>query len=83
MAEVYPRSSVRVLTNAMGGGGPDGTGAVEERCASSNASPARNFAGYVSGVVLNSLCPRSQNPVTQKRYSHVTSGGENSAPYLR
>jgi len=62
---MHPRSSVRVLTNAMGGGGPDGTGAVGERCVSSNASPAKNFAGYVSGVVLNSWCPRSQNPVTR------------------
>ena len=64
MTEMRPRSSVRVLTDATGGG-PDGTKAVRERCASSNASPAKNLAGYVSGVVLNNLCPRSQNPVTQ------------------
>ena len=45
MAEMCPRSSVRVFTDATGGGGPDGTGAVRERCASSNAPPAKNFAG--------------------------------------
>jgi hypothetical protein len=66
MAEMCPRSSVRVFTDVMVGGGPDGAGAVGERCASSNASPARNLAGYVSGVVLNSLCPRSQNPVKRQ-----------------
>ena len=65
MAEMCPRSSVRVSTDATEGGGPGGTPVVEERCVSSNTSPAKNFAGYVSGVVLNSLCPRSQNPVVR------------------
>ena len=63
MAEMCPRSSVRLFTDAMGGGGPDGAGAVREMCESSNASPTKNFAGKVSGVVLNSLCPRFQNSV--------------------
>ena len=62
MTETCPRSSVRVFADATEGGGPDGIAAVRERCASSNTSPAKNFAGYVLGVVLNNLCPRSQNP---------------------
>jgi len=40
MAETWPRSSVRVFTDATGGGGPHGTGAAWEKCASSNTSPA-------------------------------------------
>jgi len=63
MAEMCPRSSVRLFACPTGGGGPDGDGAEGERLASSNTSQAKNFAGYVSGVVLNSLCPSSQNPV--------------------
>ena len=74
MTEMWPRSSVRVLTDATGGGGPDSIGAARERWASSNASPARNFKGKVSGVVLNSLCPRSQNSVSgTERYFRATS----------
>ena len=64
MTEMRPRSSVRVFTDATEGGGLDGTGAVGQMCPSSNAFPAMNFAGYVSGVVLNNLCPESQNPTT-------------------
>jgi len=45
MAETCPRSSVRLFTDPTGGGGPDGVGVVGERCASSNISPAKNFAG--------------------------------------
>ena len=63
MTEMRPRSSVRVFTDATGGGEPDSIGAVRESCASSKASPARNLTGKVSGEVLNNLCPRSQNPV--------------------
>lgn len=69
MAEMCPRSPVRLFTDATGGGGRDGTGVVRERCESSNASPAKNFAGKVSGVDLNSLCPRSQNPVARQSVS--------------
>ena len=65
MAEMCPCSSVRLLTDPTGGGTPDGAGVFGERWASSNTSPAKNFAGYVSGVVLNNLCPKSQNPVTR------------------
>jgi len=72
MAEMCPRSSVRLFTDAMGGGGPDGIREVGERCESSNASPAKNFAGYVSGVVLNSLWPRSQNPVARRNVNFVS-----------
>ena len=82
MVEMRPRSSVKVFTHATVGGGPGGTGAVRERCASSNASPARNLAGYVSGVVLNSLCPRSQNPVMIGCDSYAISADEGLASYL-
>ena len=71
MTEMWPRSSVRVLTDATGGGGPDGTGATGERCASSKTPPARNFVGKVSGVVLNNLCPRSQNPFPRQNVIFV------------
>ena len=69
MAEMCPRNSVRLFTDETGGGGRGGTGAVRERCESSNASPAKNFAGKVSGVVLNNLWPRSQNPVARQNVS--------------
>ena len=72
MTEMCPRSSVSVVTDATGGGLPDGTGAVGQRWASSNASPAKNFARQVSGVVLNNLCPTSQNPVTGHNVSRRT-----------
>lgn len=45
MTETCPSSSVRVFTDATGGGGPGGIGTMGQRCASSNALPARNFAG--------------------------------------
>ena len=78
MTEMRPRSSVRVFANATGGGGPESIGAVRERCASSNASPARNLTGKDAGVVLNNLCPRSQNPFPREnvifaRRVHATS----------
>jgi hypothetical protein len=59
MTEMLPRSSVRVFTDATGGGGPDSIGAVRERCASSNCIPARNFTGKDSGVTTCVLDPRS------------------------
>jgi len=77
MTEMQPRSSVRVFTDATGGGEPDSMGAVRERCASSNASPARNLTGKVSGVVLNSSCPRPQNPVPRTgRYFRAMNVGD-------
>ena len=58
-----PRNSGRLFTDATNVGDPDGTGAVlGERWASSNVSPTKNSAGYLSGAVLNNRCPRSQNP---------------------
>lgn len=45
MTETCARSSVKELTDAREGGGLGGTGAVGQRCASSNKSPARNLAG--------------------------------------
>ena len=45
IAEMWARSSVNVVTNSREDGGLGGTGAVGQRCPSSNASPARNFAG--------------------------------------
>jgi len=81
MTEVRPRSSVRVFTDATGGG--DSIGAVRERCASSKASPARNLTGKVSGAVLNNLCPRSQNPVPRTgRYFRAVNVGDSPEPYL-
>jgi hypothetical protein len=44
MADMCPRSLARVFTDATVGGGPDGTGAVGEMCASSNTAPTRNLA---------------------------------------
>ena len=45
MTEMCSRNSVRLFIDATAGGGLDGAGAVGERCASSNTSPTKNFAG--------------------------------------
>jgi len=74
---------MRVFTDATGGGGEDGIGAVRERCTSSNASPVRNFTGEVSGVVLNNLRPRSQIPVLGTgRYFRAMNVGDSTEAYL-
>ena len=75
MTEMRPLSSVKVLTGATEGEF-SGIGEVGQRCASSNASPARNLAGYVLGVVLNNSCPTPQDPVRVGILFDVTSIGE-------
>ena len=83
MTEMWPRSSVRVSTDATEGGGPGSFGEVREMCASSNASPARKFTGNVSGVVLNNLCPRCKNSVPRtEHYFHEIGAGDSPEPYL-
>ena len=65
MTEIHPRNSMSVYRCDRGL--TDGIGAVRERCPSSNASPTRTFVEYASGVVQNSLCPRSQKLVQTRQ----------------
>jgi len=66
MADTRPRSGLSEVRLRKSGAGPEGAsaavkGCTTSRCFGSKASPGTNTIGYVSGVVLKSLCPRSAN----------------------
>ena len=65
------------------GGVTDGIGAVRERFPSLNTSPARNFAGYISDLVLDNLSQIS-DPYPNKtgRCSRMTIADHDTEPYL-
>ena len=66
MAETRPCSGLSDARLPKSGAGPVGAlaavkGGTTSRCFGSRASPGTNAIGYVSGVVLKSLCPSSAN----------------------
>ena len=66
MAETRPRRGFREVrplrdTGAVGGGLAMVKEGTISMCVASNAFQAKKGTGNVSGVVLKSVCPRSQN----------------------